>query len=66
MGISLEKIESPIFKCNACLGGNDVIKLKYGKNENQTSSVRLCKDCRALVVKLFVEQIEREVLENGN
>jgi hypothetical protein len=54
-------LDKSYYKCSSCLGKNDVKLLNSGNNGiYSTASFRLCKDCRKLLVNLFIDEIEAE------
>jgi hypothetical protein len=62
--INLSKVDKNYYRCNSCLGTEDILNISYSANDMSTSSFRLCKWCRSLLVKLLIGNLESEVDDN--
>ena len=48
------------YRCNSCLCEHNIKIISYYHNQSQTSSFRLCKQCREKLKKLLQEESEEE------
>ena len=44
--IKAECVEKDYWRCNACLSDDDIKKIRYGQEDSNLTSLRLCGKCR--------------------
>jgi hypothetical protein len=62
--IRVNSVDKSYFQCNACLSEDNLKNISFGIKETQTTSFRLCRECRNLLIGLLM--MESEVADENN